>query len=264
MQNRYVGDIGDFGKYGLLRSILKHCERKRLRLGINWYLVEPKKTVEAKNSDGGRIQYLLKPKTYKQYDEKLFDELKSIVRPQKSGAKVVSKGRRDVTAIKRCGVLPKNTVFYSRALDFPASNRDEWLKSGLEALKDCAVVFFDPDNGLTPLKNSNFKYSVPLTWEKSVKYVYHEDLEKYFERGQSLIVYQHRTREKEEKYLLRFKKIKKEIKKAGSVFYISFHKEIRRDYVFILHQRHAKDVQEAAEEFFKSKWNSLFSDIHTI
>jgi hypothetical protein len=34
MQNRYVGDIGDFGKFGLLRFI----EDTGLRIGINWYL----------------------------------------------------------------------------------------------------------------------------------------------------------------------------------------------------------------------------------
>ena len=30
MQNRYVGDIGDFGKYGLLRAVVKP-----LRLGYS-------------------------------------------------------------------------------------------------------------------------------------------------------------------------------------------------------------------------------------
>ena len=33
MQNRYVGDIGDFGKYGLLRA-LYHGRQ----LGVAWYL----------------------------------------------------------------------------------------------------------------------------------------------------------------------------------------------------------------------------------
>lgn len=36
MQNRFIGDIGDFGKYGLLRCISKND----LRLGINWYLTD--------------------------------------------------------------------------------------------------------------------------------------------------------------------------------------------------------------------------------
>lgn len=35
MQDRYVGDIGDFGKYGLLRALCAHD----LSLGVVWYLV---------------------------------------------------------------------------------------------------------------------------------------------------------------------------------------------------------------------------------
>ena len=35
MQDRYVGDIGDFGKYGLLRAL---CGRD-LYLGVVWYLI---------------------------------------------------------------------------------------------------------------------------------------------------------------------------------------------------------------------------------
>ena len=33
MQNRYTGDIGDFGKLGLLRQL----SRTGLSIGVNWY-----------------------------------------------------------------------------------------------------------------------------------------------------------------------------------------------------------------------------------
>jgi|LFRM01.2.fsa_nt_gb hypothetical protein len=36
MQSRLVGDIGDFGKYGMLRCLLS----AGCRLGINWYLTD--------------------------------------------------------------------------------------------------------------------------------------------------------------------------------------------------------------------------------
>lgn len=35
MQNRYAGDIGDFGKFGLLRAL----RGSGLSIGVNWYLV---------------------------------------------------------------------------------------------------------------------------------------------------------------------------------------------------------------------------------
>ena len=44
MQNRYVGDIGDFGKLGLLRAL----SSKGLSIGVNWYLT----TDESHNGDG--------------------------------------------------------------------------------------------------------------------------------------------------------------------------------------------------------------------
>ena len=35
MQDNYVGDIGDYGKYGLLRNVTA----AGLRLAVNWYRV---------------------------------------------------------------------------------------------------------------------------------------------------------------------------------------------------------------------------------
>ena len=36
MKNQYVGDIGDYGKYGLLRFLAGHG----IKIGINWYLTK--------------------------------------------------------------------------------------------------------------------------------------------------------------------------------------------------------------------------------
>ena len=42
MQDQYVGDIGDFGKYGLLRHLTgmrgDAAPEDALRLGVVWYL----------------------------------------------------------------------------------------------------------------------------------------------------------------------------------------------------------------------------------
>ena len=50
MQNMYVGDIGDYGKYGLLKAIMPSISK----LGIVWYLV----TDENHLNDGKYIDYL--------------------------------------------------------------------------------------------------------------------------------------------------------------------------------------------------------------
>ena len=37
MQDRYAGDVGDFGKIGLLKCLQKHG----FTIGVNWYRVRP-------------------------------------------------------------------------------------------------------------------------------------------------------------------------------------------------------------------------------
>ena len=42
MQNKYVGDIGDFGKYVLLRRLAcPEFTESPLSLGVIWYLFKP-------------------------------------------------------------------------------------------------------------------------------------------------------------------------------------------------------------------------------
>ena len=50
MHDRYVGDIGDYGKLGLLRSLAA----AGLRIGVNWYRTPD----ENHNEDGKFTQYL--------------------------------------------------------------------------------------------------------------------------------------------------------------------------------------------------------------
>jgi len=53
MKNQYFGDIHDYRKYGLLRSII---EATQLRLLVAWML-----TPDDGGSDGSRLSYLNKP-----------------------------------------------------------------------------------------------------------------------------------------------------------------------------------------------------------
>ena len=62
--------------------------------------------------------------------------------------------------------------------------RHKWLNAGLRRVEDAEIVFFDPDNGL----------EIPSRSSKSLmgpKYVYYDDLQSCWERGQSLVVYHH-------------------------------------------------------------------------
>ena len=75
MQDKYVGDTGDFGKYFLLKNLCK----ENLILGINWCYVP-----DEKNMDGKHTSYLdneLHP--LGDIDMDLFQTLKDLVKSGK-------------------------------------------------------------------------------------------------------------------------------------------------------------------------------------
>ena len=67
MKNQYVGDVGDYGKYGLLRYI----SNKGIHIGVNWYLTE-----DDDSNDGKFISYLSK-ESERKYDGELYDFLRT-------------------------------------------------------------------------------------------------------------------------------------------------------------------------------------------
>ena len=69
MKNQYVGDIGDYGKYSLLRDFIN----AGVKIGVNWYLTENDDT-----NDGKFTDYLENKDEYRRYDPELFDVLKRV------------------------------------------------------------------------------------------------------------------------------------------------------------------------------------------
>ena len=191
MQNRYVGDIGDFGKYPLLKSLcMGNSTELKLSLGVVWYLVPD----ENHNDDGKHIRYLEQTSTnlarFGSGDPDLYDSLSEIIKADK----------RDVSIIKDFSVLPAKTVFYETPLSYegtqnnsPAarndriSYRNRWCSKALEATLGCDVIFVDPDNGLEVKSVKSHQKTAP-------KYTYFEELVPFVKRGQSLVIYHHLCR----------------------------------------------------------------------
>jgi len=155
MQNSFVGDIGDFGKYALLNALTGGA----LRLGVNWYL----NAGATKSGDGKFTDY----RQLRSCDPVLHDALKAIVQNDRS-----------IAAVERSGILPLNTIFFPLPVSRP---RAVWNDRALEALSGTELVFMDPDKGFGP---AGPEYIVP------------EEVSAYLHRGQSVIVYQHQTRDK--------------------------------------------------------------------
>lgn len=182
MQNRYVGDVGDFGKYALLRRLCGPDNGCAVRLGVVWCLFPDEKLT----NDGKHISYL-ENHDFARLDAELHAVLKSIV---------VS-GRRNVGAINEYTCLPSSTIFVSEPISIAGSpragsaerirHRDTWVKACLNQTQQCELVFFDPDNGLEVA-------SVPKYHPKAGKYIYWNELAPFWRRGNTLLIYHHLNR----------------------------------------------------------------------
>ena len=237
MQDRYVGDVGDSGKLGLLRSISK----VGLRVGINWYYTH--KPEEHKNADGKHIGYL-NDDSFKGCDYELLKSLD-----------IITKGTRSVEVLENANLIP-NAYYYKRILK-PGSDknfiRTEWHSKSMEELSKSDIIFCDPDNGL-------IKKSVSRNSNKSDKYILHDELISYYQAGKSVVFYNHRSREQEQLYLKRFQPLIHRSELAGANWRgLKFIRGTIRDYIFILQPKHTKTVDIAISNMIESNWHKHFS-----
>ena len=165
MQDRYAGDIGDFGKFGLLKALLA----EGLSLGVNWYKAEPPES--ERDRDTGTFlhedgKHKINPK-YFVCDEPLAGALR----------KISESDVRSIARLEQAALLdPSKTVYYHEMV--PVVGRRQWHNKALETLTSCEVVFLDPDNGLSVK-------SVGKGSAKSVKYVWDEELCDYLRRDKA-------------------------------------------------------------------------------
>ena len=185
MQNRYAGDVEDFGKYGLLRQLCRPSPGKnptdRLRLGVNWYF-----RPDDCGRDGRHIGYLddtdANRAEYQACDPALSDELRRLVCVER---------RRCVHCVQNSGIFPEGTVFYDAPLHFspymlrPIRERvrELWLAGARQAMAEANVVYSDPDNGISEPERM-YRKGGP-------KFTYLGDLREFWDCGKSLIIYHH-------------------------------------------------------------------------
>ena len=237
MQDRYTGDIGDFGKLGLLRIL----QSRSLTIGVNWYLTPD----EDHNDDGKHTKYL-KDESYRKYDEALWLELNQIVDAK----------QRKVSALQNDRIL--QAVFYDEILDFTGKKkaeriliREEWHKQALDRLSDLDIVFVDPDNG----------FVVPSVEgrPKENKYVKPDELLAYYHKGTTVIFYQHKARKRDEFYVGQHRKLIKSLGFAGSSgLGLKFKTTSQRYYFFILQPQHREIIEKAVKEMISSAWGDHF------
>ena len=235
MKNQYVGDVGDYGKYGLLRFLAEHG----ITIGINWYL-----TKNDGSADGKFTKYLDKSED-KKYDPFIFTELKTLA------------GRKDksVQMVEAAELIP-GAVYYNSELTVDGStviareiNRRLWFNNSLLMLEDAELVFADPDNGITYRKQAGTK--------DSEKYILPEEVVEYYDRGQNVVFYCHKGRRKEEAWEQAKVEIKKYLRDA-QIIVMTFHRGTQRSYIFVLHPDDYERYASLLAEFEKTAWGEIF------
>ena len=240
MQDRYTGDIGDFGKLGLLRQLAT----TGLSIGVNWYRTPN----ETHNSDGLHIGYLQK-KQYQTCDPVLWLAL----------GQIVQSGKREIVALEQSSVL--TATYFGRLLDSSHGDkvarqavRTDWHRKALQALQGCNIVFVDPDNGLmVPSADGT---------PKSNKFVLPYELAEYYHAGASIIYYQHKARRPDEFYIdQHLQMVSSGAFPGATSLGIKFTKTSLRYYFFAVRPEHAKTITACIQQMMDSPWQYCFEQV---
>ncbi len=258
MQNRYVGDIGDFGKYGLLRSLSGLTETpnldRLLRLGVVWYLHPD----ESHNSDGRFTRYLCDtPDNRSKFcvcDPPLYKALRTLV----------AGNSHHVSAVRHSGVLPGNTSFCKRILPYKPrasrpsrqATRENWIRCALEATASADVVFFDPDNGISEREQDRWR-------KKGRKHVFFEELRPFWDRGQSLVIYHHLGRHRSAiQQIKHFAGIlRSQFSLPRRPWSLRFRRGTARAYFVAAQQGHESILEGRLRKFLSGPWGTTHSGL---
>ena len=235
MQDRYAGDIGDFGKFGLLSAL----EKTGFRIGINWYKVLPPSSEYRK--DGSFMSADGRHKIKEKYcpcDEVLAKKLFAISESDS----------RSIDALENAMLLKSATYFHDTV---PVDCREQWHRKALDVLTNCDLVFLDPDNGL-------LVRSVKEGSPKSVKYVFDRELSEYIKRGQSVVLYNHRPRKQRDQYFAEMSERMIAASMGNPFMAVTFPKGSVRDYFLIpANDDHSRRIKTALTELVSGQWGQL-------
>ena len=248
MQDRYAGDVGDFGKYGLLNWLCAEDGNGQpaLTLGVLWYRftgAEP----NAPN-DGRHVSYLEAPRCreFRPCAPGLWERMREVVR-----------GERSIAAVEASGALPEGAACYAEPLRFERresradreAKRRNWLEAGSRAVDGTDLVFLDPDNGFEPLR-------VKPHYLRGPKYVFYGDLEPHVAAGRSLVVYHHlaRNQSHEDQIGWRLGVLRARFGGVRDIFAVRYRRGTPRSYFVLPAPERAALLKDRARSLLASEW----------
>ena len=243
MQDRYVGDVGDFGKLSLLRR-LTSAPRQPLSLGVHWCMFPN----ESHNADGRHISYL---------EDLAFGGLDPLVHATLH--QLVTQRRRSVRELSASAIFaPESRHFLeylpvsARAPERPGARR-RWTTDALSALAGSDVVFMDPDNGIEAA-------SVPASSPKAGKYVFWTEIEAFWNSGHSLVVYHHANRTASVRQQVDVLKARfhGRLGAAAGVLPMIFRRGSCRTFWIVAQKQHAPILHAQAQTMLTGGWERHF------
>ncbi len=236
MKNQYLGDIGDYGKYGLLRFLAS----KGIRIGVNWYLTE-----DDNSNDGKFKEYLDREKEPWMIDGDLYDKLQRIKADPQS----------TVIAVEALDLIPR-AVFYANRLDLKnltpqerAISREQRFSESVTCLQKTDLIFSDPDNGIS--------FRLTARAKNNEKYILPSEIETYYKMGKDVVFYCHKGRRNNAAWL----KVRTDliaILGDAYVLTLTYHKGTQRSYIFAIHPEHFRTYRDMLCEFVDTDWKKVF------
>ena len=188
MQDRYVADVGDFGKFQLFRYLFNHKESPLdgKELAQIWFMHQGE---GEENNDGRHIDYFERMIGTDEYlEHSLLD--------------VIMRNKREVTELEKLKLL-KNAKFFYEEVPHALEDRYLWLNMALTFANRSQIVAVAPDNGMALKCKRTQQCFELLTLDEHYtqkvyphKYIFADEIS-YFYRLPYLevcIVYQHLSR----------------------------------------------------------------------
>lgn len=228
MNEAWLCDIGDYGKYGLLRFL---AEKTNLSLGVVWYRTSQALKKQPKQT----FTYLETAQPWlRDCDPDLFDFLRALHNQQKATFETI------------CDALPRGTHFFPD--DVPLGDRGAWLKRAIEKMRDQRLIFLDPDNGFWLREDSEKA-------QRSTKHVFCEEIARVRNEGKSVVFYHHHDRSLG-KFDPQISRITGQIRdKIGAeAHWLRSHRVQARAYFVVPTHQDGGLLTSALDEFRQTRW----------
>lgn len=242
MKNQYIGDIGDYGKYGLLRFL----SQSGIKIGVNWYLTKDDEII----IDGKINKYLNDDRDDgdKCYDPELFELLKLYA----------FREDKKVEQLEDNNIIP-NSVYYHDVIpnvsETPREKRKDirnnWHSRALETLTDVELVFCDPDNGSVDDKKR--------TRKNGEKFASLGELADYYTLGKNIVYYCHKARRSPDAWKKKMAELTT-ICPDARIIVLTFHRGTQRSYIFGIHPEHYETYDKLIEQFLLTNWGTVRVD----